>query len=324
MALQAPEFIEADYWARNRGRYLGLLVAAGVLVFGVLFFQNYREAKAAEAWAALVDEDGRAKAHIDLDGPVGGTDAEPWALFQNAHSAFVEKDLDDAERYAARIGSDFPNHVLNQDGRVEKLLADIRAEKQWVGEHPFAEKNPDVDDAHSVTIQTSLGAVKIGLYPDRAPEAVAAFLDLVEQGGLASGSFNEAMREQWIAFSPEAASDEDAEEDGEDEAESDDEGAEPSKLAQGIVSDRNSLSHFAGAVSFLRGAPGSLKPDAAPRVAVYLVDTPNKGGQEVVFGQVQSGLEILSQASTRDVEEGTILAEPLAIQGIDVGTGLKD
>ncbi|MFG0316405.1 MAG: peptidylprolyl isomerase, partial [Planctomycetota bacterium JB042] len=309
MALQAPEFIEADYWARNRSRYLGLLVAAAVLVFGVLFFQNYREAKAAEAWAALVDEDGRAKAHIDVDGPVGGTPAEPWALFQNAHSAFVEKDLDDAEGYAARIGSDFPDHVLNRDGRVEKLLADIRAEKAWVAEHPIAEKNPDVDDAHSVTIQTSLGAVKIGLYPEHAPDAVAAFLDLVDQGGLASGSFHEAMREQWIAFSAESGSDDEAGDGADDEAESEEEEVEPSKLAQGIVGDRNGLSHFAGAVSFLRGAPGSLKPDARPRIAVYLVDMPSKGGQEVVFGQVQSGLEILSQASTRDVEEGTALAE---------------
>lgn len=330
MAFQAPEFLEASFWARNRGRCLGLVVAAAVVIFGLLFFQSHRQGKAAAAWSALVDETGATKAHIELGGDVVGTPSEPWALFQNARSAFVEKDFQEALSFASRLESDFGDHVLNRDGQVQKLVEDIRAEIAWSEKHPSSSQNPDVDDAHSVTVQTTLGAIKIGLYPDQAPEAVKAFLDLTRNGGLDKGSFSEAQREQWIAFAPKPAADESGDEetpsDDEDETnETAEEGdAEPSKLAQGIVTDRNKLSHYAGSVSFLRGQPGAMKPNDAPRIAVYLVDTPYKDSQEVVFGRVLSGLETLSQASTRDVSEGTKLEEPLEIQGIDLGTALSN
>ena len=331
MAFQQPEFLEADFWERNKARFLGLLVVAAVVIFGTLFFTEYQDAQAESAWSAVIDpETGSTVAHVDLDA-VAGSAAEPWALYQNARSAFIEKDLDEAEGFATRLQNEHGEHQLVRNGKVDGLLADIRAEKAWTSQHTAPENNPDVAEEKSVTINTSLGPVRIGLYPDEAPEAVKAFLGLVRDGGLAAGSFNEAQRESWIAFSSltveeaTAADEEESDDDeneGDDTSEEDDEANEPSKLAQGIVGDRNSLSHYEGAVSFLRGAPGTLDADSPPRIAVYLNPTPYKTDSEVVFGRVMSGLDTLSQASTRETSEGTKLKEPLGIQGIDEGTGL--
>jgi len=339
MAFQEPEFLDADFWERHKARLIGLLVVAAVLIFGKLFYTSYTDGQAESAWSAVVDpETGATVAHVDL-AAVEGSAAEPWGLFQNARSAFVEKDLDEADAFASQLQNEHGDHSLVKSGKVDTLLSDIRAEAAWAASHSAEENNPEVSEDKSVTINTSLGPVRIGLYPDESPAAVKAFLELVREGGLAQGSFNEAQRESWIALSPICAdkpSDEESDdgaddesENGDEEVETDDENGdeeseakEPSKLAQGIISDRNSLSHFEGAVSFLRGTAATLDADAKPRIAIYLTDSGYKTDSEVVFGRVMSGLDTLSQASTREVDEGTMLKEPLAVQGIDEGTGL--
>ncbi len=322
---QSP--LSAGFWDKNRGRVIGVFALAVAIVGLVLFIQHREESTEAAGWNAILDpaQPLMIQPEIDLAGPVQGTSAEPWAIYTSALRSFSDKELDKAEGLVTRLQAEFADHPINVGDTVPKLLADIQAEKSWTAAHQVPEKNPDPGSDHSVTLSTSLGDVTIGLYPDRAPAATRAFLDLLRTEGLTAGSFDEAQRDRYILLSlptKEGGSDateHDHDTDGEHEAD------KPSDLAQGKVADRNNLSHYAGAVSFFRAPLGLLEATAKPRIAIYLEDSPRKDTEEVVFGMVTAGLDILKQASTRDPVEGEArLQEPLAVTGLQEGTGLAE
>lgn len=338
MATSTPETksppkasLAPSFWYSNKNRILGVLVLLAGAAALVLFLRNVAESREQEAWAALQNQDrpGSVRTDVEIGDAVAGSSAEPWALLLISRNSFSQNKFDEAEQAALRLQNEFPEHALNDTPMVSELLADIRAEKTWRAQHEIRTENPEPDAEHLVTIQTELGEIQLGLYPNQAPAAVAEFLRLVRSGALATARFDEAVAGSYVLLTPQAppADPENTSDDQETPPATDPsaEGpeAEASPVARGIVPDRNLLSHFQGAVSFFRAGP-AIAADAQPRIAIYLQDMPAKDDQEVVFGQVQNGLQILEQIATREtVDETATLQEPLAVQGAEEAAGLQ-
>ena len=140
-----------------------------------------------------------------------------------------------------------------------------------------------------VLMVTSLGDIELELYPDKAPVTVANFLQLVDGGYLAGGSF-------YRTVSP-----------------ANDNGSPPIAVIQGGIGDAQSplppiahestavtgLPHLNGSISMARGAVGS----ASTEFFICIGDQPaldfgalrNPDGQGfAVFGQVVSGMQVVN------------------------------
>lgn len=317
----------ATFWNRNRNRIFAGMALAAVVLSIYLFVQDTGRTREAAGWDSVEDLSalGQLLPHIDLTGDVKGTSAEPWALYNNAYSAFLDRDLDEAAQLIARLQSEFPDHELNIRPLAAELKQDIDAEKAWLATHSLPEKNSQPSENNIVTISTNLEEVQIGLYPEQAPAATRAFLNLVRNGGLTSGSFAEGRPNAHLVLSlppisgPELPPDDSAE--GEDAEEA----PELDPLVYGRVPDRNFLSHFEGAVSFRRQLPGTVDVDGQPQIFICLADTPAMDSQQVVFGTVVKGLEVLKLVANRKQKaDGSGLEEPLQITGITEAPGLAE
>ena len=333
--------MRASFWHRNRGRVIAILALVAVVLGASLFFRDTVRSTEMAGWDELEDlkELGQLQAHVDLSGAVRGTSAEPYALYNNAYSSFLDQDLDEASALIARLESEFPDHVLNRNFEVSNLKRDIEAEQAWTATHSLPKNNPQPSDTNKVTLTTELGEVVLGLYPEHSPAASRSFLELLRTGGLQTGSFNESNPGSYVILSPpkpapvsdnseddsEEAQTEEQEDADESDAEEKKDVPEPSALALGRVPDRNRLSHYKGAVSFRRRHPGTIDADSPPQIMICLEDSAGMDNQQIVFGTVLEGLELLQQVSTREREEtGALLKEPLSIQAVAEGSGLAE
>lgn len=336
--------LSAGFWMKYRARLLGALLLGGIILVAALFFTHRSSSREADAWKEVYEFLGSrgSASEIQFEGTIKGSSAEPGALFLSAQRAFAEEDLDRAEEFVLRLREEFPDHFLNapsqgEEPRTAALLADIRAEKAWRSTNEMPEANPQPPEEHWVTLSTSLGEVRIGLYMKDAPVACREFLKLVREIRASGGAVDEVAAGTFVVLSAlaptpappvEGAEEPVAPTEGDSSAaaeQPEQETAEPSKIAQGIVPDRNLLSHYSGAISFRRSGSDLAVKSTGPRVAIYLTDSPWSDNSEVVFAQVLDGLEQMRQLSEREQDEDTgRLKEPLQITSVTESEALKD
>ncbi len=327
--------LSAGFWLRNRARVLGALLLCAIVLVAVLFFWHRSGSREEAAWNEVYEFLGPRgeTSEIQFEGVIQGSSAEPWALFLSAQRAFAEEALDKAEGYVLRLKEEFPEHVLNMSSqgnepRATRLLADIRAEKSWRSANEIPEANPRPPEDNWVTLSTALGDIRIGLYLKEAPVACGEFVKLLREIRATGGAIDEVTPGAYVVLRAQAAASSEGEEpkeapeavEGQPAAEPEKPApatTEPSKVAQGIVPDRNLLSHYAGALSFMRNDDDLQDKSTKPRVALYVADSPWQDSSEVVFACVLEGLEQLQQVSQREQDEASgRLKEPLPITGV--------
>lgn len=351
------DLMNVGFWDQHKNRLIGIGVISAILIAAVLFFREQAQGTQASAWEAMVDESGALRQSPDpADAEIASTDAEPWALWQSARTAWDEEDFAKAKGLLDDLQGRFADHPAA--AKAGAFAEDVRRQLSWKSEHPENTGLPDVPADRVISLDTGLGAVEIGLYLDEAPEACRAFLELIRAGGaLETATFLDGQPEQYIVLGVPTPDDdetgeddadegedgvansdedeaeeeeddtedddEDGDEDGdEDDDEDDDEAKEPSDLAKGIVSDRNHLSHFEGAISFRRQF--STDADATPQIALYVADSPSEDRRQVVFGKVTAGLELLKEASKREKgESGLLFKEAVEVKSFTEGSALK-
>ncbi len=317
------QLMTPQFWSQQRNRVLG--VSALIIVGAVLwhFFSSRSEGTQAAGWEALWQPTAQSsiRSDVDVDGAVKGTSAEPWALFVRAQKAFEDKDFESAERFAQRLLADFPNHSRVRDGATQRLLDQIAGEKAFVSAHPPKLENPHPDANKSLTLTTELGEIRLGLYPDLAPTAVKTLLEATRAAGGSGWQIDEAQRDAFVVLSAPTTATEAAPKQGSTAPA----GMTLPPAIRGAVPDRNALSHFKGAVGIMR-QPETLAAKDAPRfkIRISLRDEPYSDDNEVVLGTVAQGLELLQQASTRELKKGgRTLEKPVAVTKLVEGADLS-
>jgi peptidyl-prolyl cis-trans isomerase B (cyclophilin B) len=128
-----------------------------------------------------------------LRGDAAGTDAEPIALLKLAEVCYVAsqeaigylaKGIEALDRLQLEHPDDFwtlqpspddPNVTL-----VRTLHRKMEADREWLLANTY--RAPQVDRTVTALIETSLGNIRIGFFPELAPEHVANFEKLAKQG----------------------------------------------------------------------------------------------------------------------------------------------
>ncbi len=129
-----------------------------------------------------------------------------WAKTLEITGEIQAGKYDAASKAAEQLRSGWPEHPLAHDpllpgpGGAPSALADVvasraRALELWEKEHPFLFSNPELPaDAPRVRLNTSKGALVVGLYSDRAPLHVENFLKRCRDGSYNGTRFHRVVR----------------------------------------------------------------------------------------------------------------------------------
>lgn len=270
------------------------------------------------------------KAALDTAKP----EQKPFVLLALAARAIQDQDWDAAEKHLAALEAGYPNHSLvrvtthpvqaqevikdlspparppakpkkpqyrpAQEGSVVGLLRAQIAQGRVYSPPPQFAKPVIPADAPKVRFELSgeYGSFTVALMPD-APKHSEAFLKLAESKfweGIAVDEirrpvrFNRQPHELHIGFESTKSNDRDEWKD-----------MEPSQHV--LDFERNTLSHFPGAVSARNEADGK---SCADRFWITVDDAPRYDGDRVVFGYVVEGLDNLRrvcEATMRTTQE---------------------
>lgn len=229
-----------------------------------------------------------------------GRDAGPWARLMQAKQLVDDRKYDEAKAALAQLRTDYPGHpLLQSDWRwseddkggslidvIEKRLAE-RAAWETSKANLFANPPPESSDPR-VVFKTTKGDFTVAVYTSNAPQHAAKFLELVDAKHFDGMAVHEVAAGQSIDLG-------DPNTKGEDTA----------TWGQGgrdivLPTETTGLHHFAGALSALAGA--EPKQSLPSRVSILVSDNLFQDDTRVVFGVVESGLDIARQIAAAETD----------------------
>jgi len=298
-AILVPTYLHKQQRETHHTTWDDLRTQAGL---GIDIFPQIRGGSA-ETLAVFADQ------HRDT--PVGG-----WAKALEVGAQVQAEKLDEADKAAAQLASQWPDHFLSKaklypgpDGTGQGLEEAIRAGKSslqaWEKEHAFLFSNPALPaDAPKVRLNTTKGAIVLGLYVDRTPKHSENFLKLCREGLYNGTKFHKVLRgsliqagdpntvsgppESWGLGGPEATID------GEDDPQ---------------------LRHFKGALVAYK-APGQTGSHGS-QFFLTTADQNQMDGQSVVFGRVLEGESVIETIESGAVVDGQP-QDPAVIESIEI------
>ena len=318
------ELFVHTYW--KLGAVVAAAIAGGVIVAHQLS-QKQRAARA-ESWDALnaraahdpftgtrdVDDATWASLAADLK----GGDAGPWIRLMQAQQLVEDRKYDEATDALEQLRAEYPGHpLLGADWRVSDdasavtFLALIEqrlgARAEWEAARPELFGNPPpAADAPRVVLETAKGEIVVALFPSKAPQHVAKFLELVD------GEYFDGMAVYDVAAGMSFSL-----------GDPNTKGEDVTTWGQGgrdlvIPSEETGLHHFAGAVS--AEASETKGESLAGRFSVFTADSLFDDDTRVVFGVVESGLEVAREIAAADVGSDPnapgLPAEPIRITSV--------
>jgi cyclophilin family peptidyl-prolyl cis-trans isomerase len=240
-----------------------------------------------QTWAGLADE-------------LKGRDAGPWARLMQANRLVDDRKYDEARAALSQLRTDYPQHPLvtdawqaseNEAGLSLIALIEKRLQERgaWEAARPTLFANPPAEaDAPRLVFSTSKGEFVVALYPAKAPQHVAKFLELVDAKHFDGSAVHELSAGQ--SFSG-----------GDPNTKSYD----TATWGQGgmdvvLPFERSGLHHFAGALSAESGP--TEKESIGGRFSIFAADSLLEDDTRVVFGTVESGLDIVRQIASAETD----------------------
>jgi cyclophilin family peptidyl-prolyl cis-trans isomerase len=240
-----------------------------------------------ETWAALAQE-------------LKDKGAGPWARLMQAKRLVDDRKYDEAAAALAQLRADYPAHPLVTDSwrasdqdsglslvaLIEKRLQDRAS---WESARPNLFANPPPEEgAPKLAIKTSKGEVVVALYPAKAPQHVAKFLELVDAKHFDGMAVHEvAAGQSFSAGDPNTKGDDTATW-----------GLGGRDLV--LPFETSGLHHFAGALSAEAGA--TAKESLGGLFSIFAADSLLDDDTRVVFGVVESGLDVVRQIAAAETD----------------------
>jgi peptidyl-prolyl cis-trans isomerase B (cyclophilin B) len=151
-------------------------------------------------------------------------------------------------------------------------------------------------------LDTSAGTVVIDLSPDLAPNQVAYFMKVAQEGGYDGTTFHRMVKYGMVQGGDPLSKD-------------------PSRRSLYGTGGLNVVKAEAHAPKMTRGSVGAVlvpgKPDSAgAQFFIVTVDQPGLDGQYTVFGHVSDGIEVLQKISETPVDEKGLATERVEIRHV--------
>jgi peptidyl-prolyl cis-trans isomerase B (cyclophilin B) len=165
-----------------------------------------------------------------------------------------------------------------------------------------------VVDAQSVArqavVETTLGSFVIDLTPQAAPNHVAYFVKLAQEGAYEGTSFHRVVKYGMVQGGDPISKD-------------------PAKRSLYGTGGQNAVKAEARAEKMTRGSVAAVlvpgRPDSAgAQFFVVLTDQPALGGQYTVFGQVADGMEVLQKISETPVDSTGLATDRIEIKRVTI------
>jgi len=233
------------------------------------------------------------------------TQAAPWALFIAAKSALEKHDFEAAKTNLERLRTSYPEHPLlkqtfalgasgAQLSAADVLGTRIESLRSWTSVHEGLFQNP----------APPADAPRVRLNTDQAPKHAENFLKLAKEGFYAGTKFHAVRKGSWIQGGDPNTKEADVTKWGLGATET------------GIELEQNSLHHFAGTLSMWK-KPGDAQSSGCQFV-ITTAAAHSLDGQNVVFGKVIEGLDVLSKVEEAKLVENTERPEdPTVLQSVE-------
>lgn len=313
-------------------RYWKLAVGFALLATAAILVPHYTRQRASlttsEKWDRLRAETdlgsplfgqvqaGSPAALANLASEFKGEAIGAWATALEAGSHAESGDIAAAERTAARLESEWPDHLLaheklfpGPDGAPIALPKAIQERRRsfeaWEKEHSFLFSNPDLPaDATRVRLNTSKGPIVVGLYVDRAPKHAENFLQLCRAGYYDGTKFHRVVRGSLIqGGDPNSIS---------GEPDTWGSGGPETTLEPEIDPQ---LRHFKGTLSAWKTPPGNRSHGS--QFFITTADRHEMDGQYTVFGRLLEGDSVVEA-----IESGAVVGDrpqdPVVIQSTEI------
>ncbi len=183
---------------------VGTVLVVAIIVAYFSYTQNLKDRtdKAWENFSQIIENDNLEAVTNDLEKMLEidalGTEAEPWVMWQLAHTYVTLNKFHEAKEKLLALRSRYPKHYLNQKREVTALedstpiaksLAAIEVEigfwKDW--------KNPEKKNNPQAELFTSKGTLRFELYESHSPNVVKMFVHLAETGFYDNMKFRDAF-----------------------------------------------------------------------------------------------------------------------------------
>lgn len=309
LAEKSPfERVVQKYWIH------ALVIAAAISAWVIFRFQSGQAEKQVrdQSWDTLISRttpagfpaipSADASVFESLASELKDRPVAPWARWLEAKALVEKRDYSGARGTLEKLRTEFPTHELavgrwNFGGAaaetpIEYLLRTLDARAAWEQQHPQLFANPAIPaDAVRVRLKTDKGDVVLALYPSAAPKHVEAFLANVD-GGLYSGTKFHHIDQQL----------------GVDGGDPGTVSGDPASWGQGgkdqlVPFEESKLYHFEGALSAAQG--NAPKESLGSQFSILTAVRHDLDGQRVVFGVVESGLEVVKQIAAGDIDPNT-------------------
>lgn len=153
-------------------------------------------------------------------------------------------------------------------------------------------------------IETSLGTVVIDLTPETAPNQVAYFIKVAQEGGYDGTTFHTMVRNGMVQGGDPLSKD-------------------PSRRAEYGTGGQNAVKAEARAPVVSRGSVAAVlvpgRPDSAgSQFFILLADQPSLANQYTIFGKVYDGMEVLQKISETPVDANRLATERVEITRVTI------
>jgi peptidyl-prolyl cis-trans isomerase B (cyclophilin B) len=158
--------------------------------------------------------------------------------------------------------------------------------------------------AKQAVIETSLGTFIIDLTPEAAPNQVAYFTKLAQEGAYEGTIFHRTVKYGMVQGGDPISKD-------------------PAKRSLYGTGGQNAVKAEARAAQLTRGSVAAVlvpgRPDSAgAQFFIVLVDQPTLGGQYTVFGQVFDGMDVLQKISETPVDGSGLTTDRVEIKRVTI------
>jgi peptidyl-prolyl cis-trans isomerase B (cyclophilin B) len=286
------DVIAIPFWAKittfistNQNLIFFILLSV-CLAAGLLWWRNYRLNLMTQEASFKLEKTTTADELKGMLQIYGVTPVAPLIRYKLANIYLSESKFDEAKKEYEYILEKFPKHPLTE--QVKKLLTQLKVNEEWAKSElgkQLAELNQK-RNMPRLTIKTTKGDFEIELYEDDAPNTVANFIAIIQDGVYSPTAVYEVKPDLGVCLGR----------------------AEP--LGYNISFEENQIKHKEGMIGMIRNVesgsdnPEQLKylPSESSKFYIYTDEKENEelDGKYTIFGRVVKGMPVVKMLAKDD------------------------
>ena len=290
--VRKEDIIAIPFWAKistfvsTHQNLLFFILLSVCLAAGLLWWRHYRLDKMTQEASYKLEKTTTANELKGMLQVYGVTPIAPLIRYKMANLYLNENKFDEAKKEYEYILEKFPKHPITE--QVKQLLNQLQVNEEWAkGE--LSKQLAEISQKRNLprlTVKTTKGDFEIELYEDDAPNTVANFISIIQDGVYSPTAVYEVKPDLGVCL------------------------GRAELLDYHISFEENQLKHKEGVLGMIRNIeagsdrPEQLKylPSDSSRFYIYTNEKENEelDGKYTIFGRVVKGMPIVKMLAKDD------------------------